>query len=141
MAEELNSNYVPSPDEEYMNDQQLAYFRAKLLNWRDSLLEEAQGTLVGLRDSAHHEVGDDVDRATREADQALELRTRDRCRKLVHKIDQALKRIDDGSYGYCEETGEPIGLARLEARPVATLSVEAQERREIKERQQLSGAV
>ncbi|MBK1644632.1 RNA polymerase-binding protein DksA [Thiocapsa imhoffii] len=141
MAEELNSNYVPSPDEEYMNDQQLAYFRAKLLNWRDSLLEEAQGTLAGLRDSAHHEVGDDVDRATREADQALELRTRDRCRKLVHKIDQALKRIDDGSYGYCEETGEPIGLARLEARPVATLSVEAQERREIKERQQLSGAV
>ena len=123
-----------------MNEHQLAYFKVKLLAWRDELLAEAQGTLEGLRDGAHHEVGDDVDRATREADQALELRTRDRCRKLVHKIDQALARIEDGSYGYCEETGEPIGLARLEARPVATLSVEAQERREIKERQQLSGA-
>jgi DnaK suppressor protein len=124
-----------------MNERQLAYFRDKLLAWREALLEEAQGTLDGLRDTAHHEVGDDVDRATREADQALELRTRDRCRKLVRKIDQALARIEDGSYGYCEETGEPIGLARLEARPVATLSVEAQERREIKERQQLSGAM
>jgi DnaK suppressor protein len=141
MAEHPGSDYVPTPDEDYMNDRQLAYFKAKLLAWRADLLEEAKGTLDGLRDSAHHEVGDDVDRATREADQALELRTRDRCRKLVHKIDQALARIEDGSYGYCEETGEPIGLARLEARPVATLSVEAQERREIKERQQLSGAV
>ncbi|NCA68880.1 MAG: RNA polymerase-binding protein DksA [Sphingobacteriia bacterium] len=138
MAAEPGSDYVPSPDEDYMNDRQLAYFRNKLIAWRESLLEEAQGTLEGLRDSAHHEVGDDVDRATREADQALELRTRDRCRKLVIKIDQALARIEDGSYGYCEETGEPIGLARLEARPVATLSVEAQERREIKERQQLN---
>lgn len=141
MAEDSGSDYSPSPDEEYMNERQLAYFRDKLLVWRENLLEEAKGTLDGLRDTAHHEVGDDVDRATREADQALELRTRDRCRKLVHKIDQALARIKDGSYGYCEETGEPIGLARLEARPVATLSVEAQERREIKERQQLSSAL
>jgi DnaK suppressor protein len=141
MAEIPGSTYAPSSDEEYMNERQLAYFRDKLLAWRDALLEEVQGTLDGLRDTAHHEVGDDVDRATREADQALELRTRDRCRKLVRKIDQALARIEDGSYGYCEETGEPIGLARLEARPVATLSVEAQERREIKERQQLSGAM
>jgi DnaK suppressor protein len=140
MAEESASDYAPSPDEAYMNERQLAYFRAKLLDWRQALMEEAQGTLDGLRDSSYHEVGDDVDRATREADQALELRTRDRCRKLVRKIDQALARIEDGSYGYCEETGEPIGLARLEARPVATLSVEAQERREIKERQQPSGA-
>ena len=141
MSEDSGSDYSPSPDEEYMSERQLAYFKAKLLAWRAELWDEAQGTLDGLRDSAHHEVGDDVDRATREADQALELRTRDRCRKLVHKIDQALARIEDGSYGYCEETGEPIGLARLEARPVATLSVEAQERREIKERQQLSGAI
>ncbi|WP_373506622.1 RNA polymerase-binding protein DksA [Thiocapsa sp.] len=141
MAEIPGSTYAPSSDEEYMNERQLAYFRDKLLAWREDLLEEVQGTLDGLRDTAHHEVGDDVDRATREADQALELRTRDRCRKLVRKIDQALARIEDGSYGYCEETGEPIGLARLEARPVATLSVEAQERREIKERQQLSGAM
>ncbi len=141
MAEIPGSTYAPSSDEEYMNERQLAYFRDKLLAWRDALLEEVQGTLDGLRDTAHHEVGDDVDRATREADQALELRTRDRCRKLVRKIDQALARIEDGSYGYCEETGEPIGLARLEARPVATLSVEAQERREIKERQQLSSAM
>lgn len=136
MAEDSASRYVPSPDEEYMSDRQLAYFRAKLVAWRENLLAEAEGTLEGLRDIVHQEVGDDVDRATREADQALELRTRDRCRKLVYKIDQALARIEDGSYGYCEETGEPIGLARLEARPVATLSVEAQERREIKERQQ-----
>lgn len=141
MAEVPGSTYAPSSDEEYMNERQLAYFRDKLLAWREALLEEVQGTLDGLRDTAHHEVGDDVDRATREADQALELRTRDRCRKLVRKIDQALARIEDGSYGYCEETGEPIGLARLEARPVATLSVEAQERREIKERQQLSSAM
>ncbi len=136
MAEDFASRYVPSPDEEYMSDDQLAYFKAKLIAWRESLVAEAEGTLEGLRDIVHQEVGDDVDRATREADQALELRTRDRCRKLVRKIDQALARIEDGSYGYCEETGEPIGLARLEARPVATLSVEAQERREIKERQQ-----
>ncbi|WP_051021980.1 RNA polymerase-binding protein DksA [Thioflavicoccus mobilis] len=118
-----------------MSPLQLQYFREKLLNWRTELLEQAQQTLDGLRDDAHHEVGDEADRASREADQTLDLRTRDRYRKLLRKIDAALKRIDDGSYGFCEETGEPIGLRRLEARLIATLSVEAQERRELLERQ------
>ncbi|MEY6430988.1 RNA polymerase-binding protein DksA [Thioalkalicoccus limnaeus] len=118
-----------------MSPVQLQYFRQTLLNWRAELLEQAQQTLDGLRDESHHEVGDEADRANREADQTLDLRTRDRYRKLLRKIDAALKRIEDGSYGYCEETGEPIGLRRLEARPIATLSVEAQERRELLERQ------
>ncbi|WP_242477106.1 RNA polymerase-binding protein DksA [Halochromatium glycolicum] len=118
-----------------MSPRQLAYFRQKLLNWREALLNEAQATIDQLRDDSHHDVGDEIDRASREASQALELRTRDRYRKLVIKIDEALARIDAGDYGYCEETGEPIGLARLEARPIATLSVEAQERRELRERQ------
>ena len=118
-----------------MSPRQLAYFRQKLLNWREALLNEAQATIDQLRDDSHHDVGDKIDRASREASQALELRTRDRYRKLVIKIDEALARIDTGDYGYCEETGEPIGLARLEARPIATLSVEAQERRELRERQ------
>ncbi len=122
-------------DEDYMSPRQLAYFRQKLLNWREALHNEAQSTIDQLRDDSHRDVGDEIDRATREASQTLELRTRDRYRKLVRKIDEALARIDDGSYGYCEETGEPIGLARLEARPIATLSVEAQERRELRERQ------
>ncbi|MBK1706028.1 RNA polymerase-binding protein DksA [Halochromatium glycolicum] len=122
-------------DEDYMSPRQLAYFRQKLLNWREALLNEAQATIDQLRDDSHHDVGDEIDRASREASQALELRTRDRYRKLVIKIDEALARIDAGDYGYCEETGEPIGLARLEARPIATLSVEAQERRELRERQ------
>ncbi|WP_242464374.1 RNA polymerase-binding protein DksA [Thiococcus pfennigii] len=118
-----------------MSPLQLQYFRERLLSWRAELLEQAQQTLDDLRDDAHHEVGDEADRASREADQTLDLRTRDRYRKLLRKIDAALRRIDDGSYGYCEETGEPIGLRRLEARPIATLSVEAQERRELLERQ------
>ncbi|MBK5930432.1 RNA polymerase-binding protein DksA [Halochromatium salexigens] len=122
-------------DEDYMSPRQLAYFRQKLLNWREALLNEAQATIDQLRDDSHRDVGDEIDRASREASQALELRTRDRYRKLVIKIDEALARINDGSYGYCEETGEPIGLARLQARPIATLSVEAQERRELRERQ------
>jgi len=122
-------------DDDYMGPRQLAYFRQKLLDWRLALLAEADATLAELRDDSHHEVGDEADRASREAAQALELRTRDRCRKLLGKIDAALARIDGGSYGWCEETGEPIGLARLEARPVATLCVEAQERRELRERQ------
>jgi DnaK suppressor protein len=122
-------------DEDYMSPRQLAYFRQKLLNWREALHNEAQATIDQLRDDSHRDVGDEIDRATREANQTLELRTRDRYRKLVRKIDEALARIDAGDYGYCEETGEPIGLARLEARPIATLSVEAQERRELRERQ------
>jgi DnaK suppressor protein len=126
--------YQPSPGEPYMSPAQVAHFRRRLTAWREALMAESDETLRQLRDQTHQEVGDEIDRATRESTQALELRTRDRCRKLLRKIDAALARIDDGSYGYCEETGEPIGLARLEARPVATLSLEAQERRELRER-------
>ncbi|WP_462322112.1 RNA polymerase-binding protein DksA [Halochromatium sp.] len=129
------SDQPPFTDEDYMSPRQRDYFRHKLLKWREALLDEAQETLEQLRDHSHRDVGDEIDRASREASQTLELRTRDRYRKLVIKIDEALARIDAGDYGYCEETGEPIGLARLEARPIATLSVEAQERRELRERQ------
>ena len=121
-------------DDDYMGPSQLTYFKQKLLNWRSELLDEVDATLAELRHDSHHEVGDEADRATREAAQTLELRTRDRYRKLLGKIDAALDRIDDGTYGWCEDTGEPIGLARLEARPVTTLCVEAQERRELRER-------
>lgn len=120
---------------EYMNPQQLEYFRQKLIAWREELVAEAQKALVEMLDETHIETGDEADRATRESEHALEMRTRDRYRKLLPKIDAALQRIKDGSYGYCEETGEPIGIARLEARPIATLSVEAQERRELRQRQ------
>lgn len=133
---ELPPDYRPSTDEPYMNPRQLAYFRRKLLDWRESLLEEAQQTINHLRDEGEGRiVGDEADRATQESDNILELRTRDRYRKLLPKIDAALRRIDDGSYGFCEETGEEIGLQRLDARPVATLSVEAQERREKRQTQ------
>ena len=130
-----SSEAGPPIDDDYMGPRQLAYFKQKLLDWQSALLAEADATLAELRDDSHHEVGDEVDRASREVAQTLELRTRDRHRKLLGKIDAAMARIDDGSYGWCEETGEPIGLARLEARPVATLCVEAQERRELRERQ------
>lgn len=125
----------PPMDDAYMGLRQLAYFRQKLLDWRQTLLTETQEALMQLKDGSQRDVGDEVDRASREASQTLELRTRERCRKLLAKIDAALARIEDGSYGWCEETGEPIGLARLDARPVATLCVEAQERRELRERQ------
>jgi len=118
-----------------MRAAQLAYFRQKLLHWRQMLMEEADETLRQLRDQSHRDVGDEVDRATREATQSLDLRTRDCCRKLLRKIDEALVRIDDGNYGFPEETSEPNGPARLEARPIATLSLEAHQRREIRERQ------
>ncbi|TVQ87587.1 MAG: RNA polymerase-binding protein DksA [Chromatiaceae bacterium] len=131
----LPPDYRPAADEEYMSPRQLAYFQRKLLDWRDALLEESEQTLLELRDESHHEVGDEADRASREANQTLDLRTRDRYRKLLRKIDAALTRIADGSYGFCEETGEPIGLARLEARPIATLCLDAQQRREVRERQ------
>jgi len=131
---ELPEKYRPTKKEEYMNDMQLAYFKRKLLDWRAELMEESQETIEHLRDVSNQDVGDEVDRASRESDHTLELRTRDRYRKLQSKIDQALKRIDDGSYGYCDDTGEEIGLKRLEARPVATLTLEAQERRETKEK-------
>ncbi len=134
MAVELPPDYRPSPDEEYMNPMQLEYFRRKLLAWREELMQEAQETLDNLRDTSYQEVGDEADRANRESEHGLELRTRDRYRKLLRKIEQALERIDDGSYGYCEDTGEPIGVKRLEARPIATLSIDAQERREMKEK-------
>lgn len=118
-----------------MNPRQLAYFKEKLINWRRELMEETQRTLDELRDDSNKDVGDEADRASRESDHGLELRTRERSRKLLSKIDYALKSMEEGNYGYCEETGEPIGLKRLEARPVATLSIEAQERRELRESQ------
>ncbi|MGO4409671.1 MULTISPECIES: RNA polymerase-binding protein DksA [unclassified Brevundimonas] len=125
--------YRPTDDEPFMNERQLAYFKAKLLAWKDEILRESKGTVVNLKAETENHP-DLVDRASSESDRALELRTRDRQRKLISKIDDALRRIEDGSYGYCEDTGEPIGLGRLEARPTATLSVEAQERHERRER-------
>jgi DnaK suppressor protein len=129
----LPPDYRPSDDEEFMNPMQTEYFRQKLLRWRSELLREADGTLASLSEGGIHE-SDITDRASVETDRALELRTRDRARKLISKIDQALQRIEGGTYGYCEESGEPIGLRRLEARPIATLSIEAQERHERMER-------
>ena len=130
---DLATNYRPSEDEDYMSARQLAYFRAKLNAWRDEILRGAKETVnVMQKETENHP--DLVDRASSESDRALELRTRDRQRKLISKIEEAISRVDDGSYGYCEETGEPIGLARLEARPTATLSIEAQERHERRER-------
>jgi DnaK suppressor protein len=123
--------------EHYLTPEQLEQFRNRLLTWRRELLAEAESTIEQLRSEVNREVGDEADRATVESDHAIELRVRDRQRKLLRKIDAALQRIDDGSYGYCDETGEPIGLARLEARPVATLSLEAQERYERRERHQV----
>ncbi|MBA4010870.1 DnaK suppressor protein [Phenylobacterium haematophilum] len=125
--------YRPSEDEEFMNERQLEYFKQKLLNWKEDILRESRETLAHLQAETENHP-DLADRATSETDRALELRTRDRQRKLISKIDEALRRIEDGSYGYCEDTGEPIGVARLEARPIATLSLEAQERHERRER-------
>ncbi|MCF4098821.1 RNA polymerase-binding protein DksA [Maritalea mediterranea] len=126
-------NYRPSEDEEFMNPKQLAYFRRKLLAWKNDILRESKETLDALQEESQNHP-DIADRASSESDRALELRTRDRQRKLISKIDAALKRVDDGTYGYCEETGEPIGLARLDARPIATLSLEAQEKHERREK-------
>lgn len=125
----LPPDYHPSADEEYMNEYQLEYFRQKLLNWKKSLLSQSKDTLEELKLGGLNQP-DQIDRASMETDKSLELRTRDRARKLISKIDEALKRIEDGVYGYCEETGEPIGIERLDVRPVATLSIEAQERHE-----------
>ena len=125
----LPPGYKPSADEEYMNEMQVEYFRQKLLDWKKSLLAQSQDTLEELRQGGLNQP-DELDRASMETDKALDLRTKDRARKLISKINDALKRIEDGTYGYCEETGEPIGVERLEARPVATLSIEAQERHE-----------
>ena len=129
---DLPDGYRPSEDEPFMNERQRIYFRKKLMAWKDEILRSSIETLEHLQDSEQHP--DIADRASSETDRALELRARDRQRKLIAKIDAALGRIEDGSYGYCEETGDPISLKRLEARPVATLSVEAQERHERRER-------
>ena len=129
----LSPDYRPSEKEQFMSAEQLEYFRRKLLNWRGELLKESEETLESLQEGGSQEA-DLADRASAEMERALELRKRDRARKLIAKIDAAIPRIEDGSYGYCEETGEPISLKRLEARPIATLSVEAQERHERMER-------
>jgi DnaK suppressor protein len=130
---EIPAGYRPSEDEPFMGERQLAYFRAKLLKWKMDLAMESKATLEVLKEGPIQEP-DQTDRASSETDWALELRTRDRQRKLIAKIDAALRRIDSGDYGYCEITGEPISLARLEARPIATMTLEAQERHEREER-------
>jgi DnaK suppressor protein len=127
------TSYRPNEDEEFMNERQREYFRKKLLKWKDDILRESRETVSHLQTETENHP-DIADRASSETDRALELRTRDRQRKLISKIEDALRRIEDGSYGYCEETGEPIGVARLDARPIATLSLEAQERHERRER-------
>ena len=126
-------NYRPSDKEPFMNERQREYFRKKLLDWKDDILKEAKETLQHLQDENQNHP-DLADRASSETDRAIELRARDRQRKLIAKIEEALARIEDGTYGYCEETGEPIALKRLEARPIATLTIEAQERHERRER-------
>jgi len=126
-------DYRPSPDEPFMNERQLDYYRRKLIGWKDNILREAKGTLAQLQTDSLREA-DVTDRASSETDWSIELRTRDRQRKLISKIDAALRRIEEGEYGYCEVTGEPISLARLEARPIATMTVEAQERHERQEK-------
>ncbi len=130
---ELPTGYRPSDEEPFMNGRQKEYFRLKLIAWKDDILRESKSTLSNLQEDLGA-LPDIADRASTETDRSLELRARDRQRKLIAKIDSALRRIEDDSYGYCEDTGEPISLARLDARPVATLSLEAQERHERKER-------
>jgi len=129
----LPDDYRPAEDEPFMNDRQLEYFRRKLLHWKAELLDQSAETLDNLGESARN-VPDIADRASEETDRALELRTRDRQRKLIGKIDAALRRIDNGEYGYCEMSGEPISLKRLDARPIATMTLESQERHERRER-------
>ena len=135
MAVELPEDYRPSADEEYMNANQLEYFQRKLEAWREELLGESEETVTHLQNENWQEP-DVIDRASVEADASLELRTRNRYRKLISKIDSALRRIEERDYGFCEETGEEIGIKRLEARPIATLTIEAQERHERRELQQ-----
>ncbi|WP_254493578.1 RNA polymerase-binding protein DksA [Bartonella sp. B1099] len=133
MSEEIDGQYRPSEDEPFMNERQKAYFRAKLISWKNDILKEARETLENLQEE--NVVQPDLtDRASCETDRTIELRARDRQRKLISKIDAALERIDNGTYGFCEETGEPISIKRLEARPIAVLSLEAQERHERREK-------
>ncbi len=129
----LPDDYRPAEDEPFMNDRQLEYFRRKLEGWKAELMGDTKSTIEGLQEAARN-IPDIADRASEETDRALELRTRDRQRKLVAKIDAALRRIENGEYGYCEATGEPISLKRLDARPIATMSLEAQERHERREK-------
>lgn len=129
----LDGDYRPADSEPFMNDKQVEYFRRKLTDWKNSILADSRETIEGMQEGARN-IPDVADRASEETDRALELRTRDRERKVVSKIDAALRRIDEGSYGYCDATGEPISLKRLDARPIATLSLEAQERHERKEK-------
>ena len=129
----LPDDYRPAEDEPFMNERQVEYFRRKLMDWKTELLSDSKDTIEGLQDGGRN-IPDIADRASEETDRALELRTRDRQRKLVAKIDSALRRIDEGEYGYCIVTGEPISLKRLDARPIATLSLEAQERHERREK-------
>jgi DnaK suppressor protein len=133
MGADKGKPYRPTDKEPFMNDRQRDYFRQKLLAWREDILREARETLQHLQDENQNHP-DFADRASSETDRAIELRARDRQRKLISKIDEALARIEDGTYGFCEETGEPISIKRLEARPIATLSIEAQERHERRER-------
>jgi DnaK suppressor protein len=130
----LKKGYKPKKSEPYMSPKQQEYFRQKLVTWRDELVEESRETISHLQQEVR-DVGDEAERATRETENSLELRTRDRYRKLIRKIDKALIRIEEGEYGYCEETGEEIGLDRLEARPIATLCLDAQERWELRQKQ------
>jgi DnaK suppressor protein len=132
---EIPAGYKPGDDEEFMNPVMMAYFRQKLLDWKAELVRESSETLMSLQDGGLQEP-DIADRASAETDRALELRTRDRARKLISKIDAAIRRIDDDDFGYCEVTGEPISIARLEARPIATMTLEAQEQHERRERTQ-----
>ena len=129
----LSDSYKPAEDEPFMNERQLEYFRRKLLAWRSEILEDSRDTIEGMKDQTRN-IPDIADRASEETDRALELRTRDRERKLVSKIDAALRRIDEGEFGYCSVTGEPISLKRFDARPIATMSLEAQERHERREK-------
>ena len=130
---ELDIGYTPSENETFMNEKQMAYFKNKLEAWKADILRESKSTIEVLQGESD-KLPDAADRASSETDRSIELRARDRQRKLITKIDAALRRIEDGSYGYCEETGEPIGLKRLDARPIATLSIEAQERHERREK-------
>jgi DnaK suppressor protein len=133
IADSIDKTYIPSEDEPFMNERQRDYFRRKLQAWKDEILRESRETLIALQ-SENENHPDIADRASSETDRAIELRSRDRQRKLISKIDSALQRIDEGVYGFCEDTGEPISLKRLDARPIATLSVEAQERHERREK-------
>ncbi len=133
MVDVLDREYIPSSDEPFMNDRQKEYFKQKLMVWKEEILKESKDTLTALQGETE-KFSDIADRASTETDRSIELRARDRQRKLIGKINSALARIEDGSYGYCEETGEPISLKRLDARPIATLSIEAQERHERREK-------